>query len=822
MAVKPVTHPTAEVLAAYGLGKLKEKDTATVFRHLQECPQCRQAVERGRADRPTPSGTQLPATVALQSVAASKASPAAAPLADLPPELVNHAKFRILKELGRGGMGVVYQAEHRLMEKTVALKVISRALLSHPEALERFHREVRAAAKLEHQHIVRALDADSAGELHLLVMEFIEGVSLFQTVQQKGALPVTHACHYARQAALGLQYAHEQGMVHRDIKPHNLMLTPKGQVKILDFGLARLASEQKGEGGLTRTGDFMGTPEYVAPEQATDARTADIRADIYSLGCTLYFLLTGRPPFQEGQAVQTILAHLRKEPTPLSQLRSDLPAELWPVAARMLAKDPAQRYQTPLEVAQALAPFCKAGSRPALPPLPPKPPPVAAVPLAAGDGATLGATSPFAGITEPVPAQPTRPPSRQPRLWLDQRKGWLAAALGVGLLVCLAVVWVAGGFKGKANTGTLVLVDLPAGAEVLLDDRPVTFQQARENEPKEVAVLPGRRKLEITREGFKSETQELKVSAGERTRIVVRLEPWKDLSLVGHTGPVNSVAFSPDGKRIVSGSDDHTVKVWDADRGVQVLSLQGHTGMVLSVAFRPDGKRIASGSNDQTIKVWDVVKGSEILTLHGHMGSVWSVAFRADGKRILSGSVDSTVKTWDADKGGEPLCQWRDLGPVISVAFRPDGKYIVSGGWDNTVKVWEADRETLTLSLKGHTGSVRSVAFSPAGNRIVSGSEDGNVLVWDAGKDAKTVTLKGHTGTVFSVAFSPDGKRLASSSADRTIKLWDAETGSELRTLQGHSDLVRSVAFSPDGQRLVTSSDDKTIKVWYVGRGMKR
>ncbi len=357
-------------------------------------------------------------------MAASKAGPAAAPLADLPPELANHAKFRILKELGRGGMGVVYQAEHRLMEKTVALKVISRALLSHPEALERFHREVRAAAKLEHQHIVRALDADSAGELHLLVMEFIEGTSLFQTVQQKGALPVTHACHYARQAALGLQYAHEQGMVHRDIKPHNLMLTPKGQVKILDFGLARLASEQKGEGGLTRTGDFMGTPEYVAPEQATDARTADIRADIYSLGCTLYFLLTGRPPFQEGQAIQTILAHLRKEPTPLPQLRPDLPAELWPVVARMLAKDPAQRFQTPIEVAQRMAPFCKAASkaasRPAVPPI------VAPEPTSQNalrtDTGRLAPSKPPASAG-PSPAAPARPPLVQASPFEDITSG---------------------------------------------------------------------------------------------------------------------------------------------------------------------------------------------------------------------------------------------------------------------------------------------------------------------------------------------------------------------------------------------------------------
>jgi len=289
----------------------------------------------------------------------------------LPPELASHPKFRILKELGRGGMGVVYLAEHRIMEMTVALKVINKTRLANAEALERFDREVRAAARLVHSHIVRALDADRAGELRLLVMEFVEGASLFDVLQKKGTLPIPHACHYARQAALGLQHAHEQGMIHRDIKPHNLMLTPRGQVKILDFGLARLATEQKkGRGGLTQTGDFMGTPDYVAPEQAMDASRADIRADIYSLGCTLYCLLAGHPPFQGDSAVALVLAHIEKEAPPLHQVRPDVPAELSAVLLRLLAKDPAQRFQTPLEVARVLAPFCKTGQKPVPPPLP--------------------------------------------------------------------------------------------------------------------------------------------------------------------------------------------------------------------------------------------------------------------------------------------------------------------------------------------------------------------------------------------------------------------------------------------------------------------
>ncbi len=283
------------------------------------------------------------------------------PPPDLPPELANHPRFRVVRELGRGGMGVVYQAEHRMMERRVALKVIRRALLDHPDALARFHAEVKAAARLSHPNIVAAYDAEQAGDLHLLVMEYVEGTDLARVLARKGPLAVAHACHFARQAALGLQHAHEQGMAHRDIKPQNLMLTPRGRVKVLDFGLARLRSEQGQTGGLTQQGAFMGTPEYVAPEQAADARAADIRADIYSLGCTLYALLTGNPPFAGDTALTVVLAHLQQEPPPLRTVRPDAPPELEAVVARMLEKDPARRYQTPAEVAQALAPFAKPG-----------------------------------------------------------------------------------------------------------------------------------------------------------------------------------------------------------------------------------------------------------------------------------------------------------------------------------------------------------------------------------------------------------------------------------------------------------------------------
>lgn len=280
----------------------------------------------------------------------------------VPPELIDHPRYRVLQLLGSGGMGTVYQAQHRLMERLVALKVINRSLVEKPAALERFCREVKAAARLSHPNIVAAYDAEQAGTVHFLVMEFVEGTTLDRLVVRQGWLPIAQACDYTRQAALGLQHAFERGMVHRDIKPQNLILTRDGHVKILDFGLANFVIESGRAGPITEFGSLLGTVDYIAPEQAYDAHSADIRADIYSLGYTLYHLLAGHPPFPSGDLVQKLVGHLQRTPRRLSELRSDVPSELLEVIDRMTAKEPSRRFQTPAEVAQALAPLAGVAS----------------------------------------------------------------------------------------------------------------------------------------------------------------------------------------------------------------------------------------------------------------------------------------------------------------------------------------------------------------------------------------------------------------------------------------------------------------------------
>lgn len=366
------THPSNDDLHAYSLGQLPDDQAVAIDDHISSCEPCCETIVSLSSDdtfvgqlqdarkSPTDQTVDLPSR---QSKAASSSAQ------DVPEALAEHPRYGIVGLIGRCGMGDVYKATHRKMERTVALKVINRGLVRKTEAVDRFHREVKAAAQLSHPNIVTAFDADQADDFHFMVMEYVDGVDLSQTVKDRGALPVAEACDYICQAATGLQHAHEQGMVHRDIKPHNLMVTDGGTVKVLDFGLASLAPEAvsdadtvEARGDLTAAGAVMGTPDFISPEQAEDARSADIRSDIYCLGSTLYFLLSGRPPFHNGSVLTKLKSHATEEPVALESLRGDVPEELTSVVARMTAKNPDDRFQTPAEVAATLSQFVETGT----------------------------------------------------------------------------------------------------------------------------------------------------------------------------------------------------------------------------------------------------------------------------------------------------------------------------------------------------------------------------------------------------------------------------------------------------------------------------
>lgn len=500
-------HPAPEKIRSFAQGLLAGDESQDVESHLEQCDSCCALLAR-QSENNTLVELVRQAVTAGFGEALETPAPATN---DFPPELKDHPRYQLLAQIGRGGMGAVYKAEHRLMQRIVALKVVHPSLVAHPTAVQRFRREVRVAAKLSHPHIVAAFDADQAGDVHFLVMEYVDGLSLDRWIAKAKQATVEQACRWMRQAALALQHAHEQGMAHRDIKPHNLMLTRAGAIKILDFGLTRFVAEQAAGGETwgapqqtTREGAILGTPDYIAPEQITDSGSADIRSDIYSLGCTLYHLLAGRAPYAGRTLLEKLHAHGSLNLPPLAGLRDDVPRELLAVLARMTAKDPRHRYATPREVADALAPWAAGKSRksseptgPATPTAQASPgnspvraaasPPGLAKPGAAKPAPTVAAKAPAAAAavapsqaaasSTPAPAPdpsfndlaqdwfrnelpaaaPWAPPgsratSRRSAVWTRiPRTGWLAAGGAAAVVAALFAVWGIWNALGEAN-----------------------------------------------------------------------------------------------------------------------------------------------------------------------------------------------------------------------------------------------------------------------------------------------------------------------------------------------------------------------------------
>jgi WD40 repeat protein/serine/threonine protein kinase len=801
-------------------------------------------------------------------------------------------EFELLSELGRGGMGVVYRAWQPSLGRQVALKVLFRT--GDPKAEARFRREIRALGQVEHPHLVKIFTSGSDGEQWFYAMELVEGATLAGVCErlharsprpesvdatvwretlsavctearraekplsdtpaelapadtdQPGVDAVARAGYVGqvvellRQVAGAAHALHERGILHRDIKPGNIMVSADGgQAVLMDLGLAQVADEV--EGRLTRTRQFVGTLRYASPEQVLAVGGVDRRSDVYGLGATLWEMLTLRPLFGATDATPTpeLMRRIQvEEPERPRKYHPGLSRDLEAIVLKCLEKDAGRRYATAAELTRDLERW-QAG--------------------------------------EPVRARPVRGWERGWK-WVKRRPG-AAALWSVTVLMVLALL---GGGVSLFYSGRLqdALGEAERQRDIAEQQRQIAADQHAEAErqrdraerlvyARQIALAQVAWEKGDVRHGWELLDGCRRELRGWEHDYLYTLFNSNQHTFRGHTATVWSVGFSPDGKRLVSGSSDNTLKVWDAQTGQQTLTLRGHTSAVLSVAFSPDGKRLLSGSADKTLKVWDAQTGQETLSLKGHTEPVTSVAFSPDGKRLASASEDRSVKVWDAQTGQDTLSLKGHRHGVLSVAFSPDGKRLASGSSDATVKVWDAQtgQETLTLkghtdwvssvafssdgrrlvsasgnaillpdkagglkvwdvqtgeqtlSLNEHTGGFSSVAFSPDGKRLISGGGDQAVRVCDAQTGQETLTLKGHTGHVTSVAFSPDGQRLVSGSGDQTVKVWDAQTGQESRTLQGHTSHVTSVAFSPDGQRLVSGSVDETVKVWDARTG---
>jgi WD40 repeat protein/serine/threonine protein kinase len=784
------------------------------------------------------------------------------PASDVLPELRDHAQYEVIRELGRGGMGVVYLARNKLMDRLEVLKVVNKQLLGNPGAAERFLREIRSAAKLSHPNIVTAHSALPVGELLVFAMEYVEGENLAQVVQANGWLPVANACYYAHQVTLGLQHAFEKGMVHRDIKPQNLILARENKkhiVKILDFGLAKATREgEEADRGLTGTGAMLGTPDYIAPEQTLDAARADIRADIYSLGCTLHYLLAGSPPFKGNSQFELLQAHHMKDATPLNQIRADVPPELANVVAKMMAKDPARRYQKPVEVAQALAPFVKAPTK-SVPPASP------GDRVAATRGAPSTATPPSTGTViegsatiaraaAVAAAAPTTPPGPTPGTVVE---GSATIAHAMKKTAERTHVPPAGRSREssgtrdreeeyepirrpkKSKTGLIIgiaaaAVLLGGGCCVSLSVLPFLLPSKQTSSPQPVEADRGKGDPKGSDQAGKDADGSDK-SGGQvplpSDPPVARIDDEGSAGDYDLTGGFRFVHFGPDGPQAILRENDSTgrqyfAQVYDMTTGKPLCPPFRHTKRVQCAAFSLDGKRVVTGSEDNTAQVWDVATNQALCEPLKHTFWVTYAAFSPNGKLVVTCS-DQSARIWDIETNrpgampAKPFVSLTHTATVHHALFSPDGTRVVTSSWDKTARVWDARTGQAITPPLLHGAAVRHAAFSPDGKWVATASEDWTARVWNAATgEAITPPLK-HGEKVSYACFSPNGKQVVTASYDKTARVWDAATGKALYQPLSHNQTVGHAVFSPGGKRVLTTGDSSngTGLVWDPATG---
>ncbi|XWK88040.1 MAG: protein kinase [Phormidium sp.] len=613
-------------------------------------------------------------------------------------------RYRVIQLLGAGGFGRTFLAEDldKLNEQCVVKQFLPQAQGSWAikKATELFEQEARRLQLLgEHTQIPTLFAYFEEDKLLYLVQQFVEGDNLLQELGKQGAFSEQKIRELLIDILPVLQFVHQQKVVHRDIKPDNIIRRRSDRKLVLiDFGIAKHLTAT----AMNQPGTHIGTLGYAPVEQMQDG-TAYPVSDLYSLGVTCFRLLTKTSPHNlfVNSGYEWTKNWQQYLPQPIHE-------NLGYVLNKLLQKDLQQRYQSADEVWQDLH--------------------STSLPTTINQNVTQ-ITQPSSSIIDN--------PAVKPRI--NRQTKTLIAGLGTAFLL-----FAGGGY----------------------------WYWQKSTNPR---------------------------------------------TLGGHSGEVNTVFVSRDGKTIASGSDDKSVKLWQLNEGKEIRTLNGHSDWVYAVAISPDGKILISGSKDNTLKIWDLETGKQLLNLTGHKSSINSVAVSGDNQNIASGSYDNSIKIWNRKTGQLLRTLTGHSAPVLSVAFSPNNRTLVSGSVDRTVKVWDWQTGKELRSLNGHSGDINSIALSPDGQLVASGSDDKNIKMWNVntGRELRTFT-GGHTADINAIVFSPNGKSLASGSDDKTIKLWNLMTGEQLANFPGHTAPVYTVAFSPNGKLLVSGSGDKTIKIWQV------
>jgi serine/threonine protein kinase/WD40 repeat protein len=736
--------PPEADLVGYLLGRLPAADLDRVATHIDHCPRCENradALELRAADSLVAGlrgVARPPADVVDTMPAAAESGGSRPPLAGPPlagGPLVG--PYRLGRLLGRGGMGTVYRATDTALGRAVALKVLPAGRAGDGDALARFRREVKAIGRLTGPHIVQALAAGEADGVPYLAMELVEGIDLARVVRRLGPLSTADACELARQAALGLREAHAQGLVHRDVKPSNLILgrgpadPPAGPplVKLLDLGLALCAGGCSGDGDPdTPTADnaLLGTRDYMSPEQWDDTHAVDARSDLYSLGCTLYHLVAGRPPFH-GPGFESLprkmTAHQSATPEPPSRHRPGAPADLDSVILRMLAKSPAGRYPDATTTAAVLEPFAAGADLRAL--------------LDAAAARPEASDQPDGTLDEDSPTEPAVGPHRRkvPR----RRRAALAGMAAAVIAAAIAVPWM---IEQRPVAHLIARLGGHGGSSV----------QVVQFGPNGLAVSGGR---DLT----------LKLWDTNSGRAV------HELRLPGTPGGggVRATAVSPDGRSLVALSGKH-LSVFNTDTGGErwVVDHVTTTAEPGGLAVSPDNKRVYAVA-DRRVRCWDLETGHEAPSLTGAESALNELALAPGGHVVAAGGNSSAVWLWHTDRpeaptrlpGGEG-----DPDAVHGLHFRPDGRQLIGTG-ERSVYVWDVTSGRLERSFGLFDPGSRDSALSPDGSQlVVAGNHGVRSYAVNSGAAGAASPAFAQGPGVRSVCVSPDGKSVLVAQAD--------------------------------------------------------